>query len=72
MGLELFHNGRREDVGGLQLDAYTLLNLRARWTLSDAWSLGARIENLNDRDYELVRGYNTPGRSGFIDLVWTP
>ena len=72
VGLELFHNGRREDVGGLQLDAYTLLNLRARWTLSDAWSLGARIENLNDRDYELVRGYNTPGRSGFIDLVWTP
>lgn len=72
VGAELFHNGRRDDVGGLELDAYTLLNLRADWTLADAWTIGARLENLTDRNYELVHGYNTPGRSGFVELIWHP
>jgi vitamin B12 transporter len=61
-----------DDVGGLELDAYTLLNLRADWTLADAWTIGARLENLTDRNYELVHGYNTPGRSGFVELTWHP
>jgi vitamin B12 transporter len=72
VGAEVFHNGRRDDVGGVELGAYTLLNLRANWMLSDAWSIGARLENLTDRHYELVRGYNTPGRSGFVDVTWHP
>ena len=72
VGAELFHNGRRDDVGGLELGAYTLLNLRADWTLAEAWTLGARLENLTDRDYELVHGYNTPGRSGYVELIWHP
>ena len=72
VGMEVFHNGKRDDVGGLELQAYTLLNLRAGWTLDDAWTVGVRLENLTDRDYELLRGYNTPGRSGFVELTWHP
>jgi vitamin B12 transporter len=32
--------------------------------------LNARLENLFDRDYALVHGYNTPGRSAFIGIRW--
>ena len=34
------------------------------------WRFEARVENLADRDYELVSGYNTPGRSGLLSLRW--
>lgn len=72
VGAELHHVGRRDDVGDVRLGAFTLLNLRASWTLADAWSLGARLENLADRDYALVHGYNTPGRAGYLELRWQP
>ena len=70
-GAELIHSGTRADVGGIELPSYTLLNLRASWTLTPAWKLLARIENLTDKDYELAYGYNTPGRSGFLEVVWS-
>jgi vitamin B12 transporter len=54
------------------LPAYTLLNLRARCTLDAAWSVSGRIENLTDRDYELVHGYNTAGRSAWLEVTWQP
>ena len=45
-------------------------HLRLAWQFSPAWRVEGRLENLTDRDYELVRGYNTPGRSGLLSLVW--
>ena len=69
-GAELISSGKREDVGGIELAGYTLVNLRASWTLTPQWKLQARIENLTDRDYELAYSYNTPGRSGFVEVIW--
>lgn len=71
-GAEILHSSRRHDVGGVELGSYALLNLRARHALGEDWSIGLRLENLADRDYELVRGYNTPGRSGWLELTWQP
>lgn len=71
-GAEVVYAGRREDIGGIKLPAYAIVNLRARYTINPAWSVSARLENLADRDYELVHGYNTPGRSGFVEVVWQP
>ena len=71
-GIELAWNGRRDDVGDIELPAYAILNLRARHALADDWNLALRLENLTDRDYELVHGYNTPGRSAFIEVRWQP
>jgi len=34
--------------------------------------LGARLENAFDRFYELAHGYNTPGLSVFLEIVWQP
>ncbi len=70
-GAEVIRSGRRNDVGGIELPGYTLVNLRASWTLKAQWQLQARLENLTDRDYELAYGYNTPGRSGFLEVIWT-
>jgi vitamin B12 transporter len=71
-GIELLATGAREDVGGVELGGYTLVNLRGEVRLADDWRLFLRVENLTDRDYELAHGFNTPGRSGYVDLIWQP
>lgn len=71
-GIELLAVGEREDVGGVRLGGYALVNLRGQLRIGEDWNLHLRIENLADRGYELVHGFNTPGRSGYLDLVWQP
>jgi vitamin B12 transporter len=71
-GAEVVASGHADDVGGTTLAGYTIVNLRASYDLSRNFSLTARLENLFDRDYALVHGYNTPGRSGFLEVVWQP
>lgn len=71
-GAELVHAGQRDDVGGVELASYTLVNLRGSWSPVPHWRLAARLENVTDRDHELAFGYNTPGRTGLIEVIWTP
>ena len=71
-GLEFFASGKADDVGGVRLGGYALVNLRARYAFTPAWTLGLRAENIFDRTYELVHGYNTPGRAGYVTLAWEP
>ena len=72
-GLEMAVDGdyvsARPDFGA-NLAAYSLLHLRAAWPIGSAWRVEARLENLTDRDYQMVNGYNTPGRSGVVSVVW--
>ena len=70
--MEFAWSGKRDDVGGVVLGSYALVNLRANYVVSPSWRIGARLENLLDRDYALVRGYNTPGRSGYLTLTYSP
>jgi vitamin B12 transporter len=69
LGLDADHVSSRADFGAT-LGAYSLVHLRLAWPIGPAWRLEARVENLTDRDYEMVSGYNTPGRSGVLSLVW--
>ena len=72
-GLELAvdgdHVSARPDFGA-QLDAYSLLHLRLAWPIGANWRVEGRLENLTDRTYSQVSGYNTPGRSGLMSVVW--
>ncbi len=61
-----------DDIAGTALPGYAIMNLRATYAITADWRLTGRIENLFDRDYELVHGYNTPGLSGFLEVVWQP
>ncbi|MBS0430867.1 MAG: TonB-dependent receptor [Proteobacteria bacterium] len=70
-GIELYAEGRRQDIDG-PLGGYALVNARLNWSFSPAWQLHLRAENLADRTYYLVSGYNTPGRSGWVELAWSP
>jgi vitamin B12 transporter len=69
-GIDLSAVAARPDAGGVRLGGYGLVELRASVPLSPGWRVEARLENLGDRDYELVQGYNTPGRSGLLSLRW--
>lgn len=71
-GVEFVASGKREDVGNVTLPGYTLVNLRASYALATTWRVGLRLENVFDRDYELAHGYNTPGRSAYVEVVWSP
>ena len=49
-----------------ELKPYTLVDLRASYTLSDKLELYGRIENLFDENYETIRNYGTVGRGAFF------
>lgn len=71
-GLEWFYSGKREDFGGITLDSYQLINLRAGWAFNNAWRLELRADNLTDRHYEPAYGFNAAGRSWYVSLAWIP
>jgi vitamin B12 transporter len=72
LGLEWFYAGERSDFGGIMLNSYQLLNLRAGWAFRTAWRLDLRGENLADEGYEPAYGFDGAGRSWFLSLAWNP
>ena len=54
------------------VDGYTTADLYASYKLNQDWSLQAKVNNLTDKQYETVRGFNQPGRSVFVTLSWQP
>ncbi len=71
-GLEFVASSKRDDVSSYTLPGYALLNLRASYALDTTWHVGFRLENVFDRNYELAHGYNTPGRSAYLQIAWEP
>lgn len=55
-----------------RLAGYGVVNLHASTTLAREWELLARLDNVVDRQYQLAGGYDTPGRTFFVGLRWTP
>jgi len=68
-GLDFQAASARPDFG-YPAPGYGRLDARLGFRFAKAWRLEARLENLGDNDYELIPGYNTPGRSGLISLRW--
>jgi vitamin B12 transporter len=59
-------SGSRGDVSfpaSVLLPGYTLVNGSFGYRLGRDWSLQARVDNVLDRRYQLVYGYNTPRRN---------
>ncbi len=69
LGVELFTSSKSRDVGGDNA-SYNLVNVFGRYQFNEHYALSARIENLFDEDYEVARGYNTAGLSGFLTLTY--
>jgi vitamin B12 transporter len=70
LGLDLQAASRRPDFGGSSSPGYGRVDGRISYQFANAWSLEARIENLGNKDYALIPGYNTPDRSGLLSLRW--
>ncbi|MEJ2390123.1 MAG: TonB-dependent receptor [Gammaproteobacteria bacterium] len=73
VALDTYHSGSRPDIdintyAATTLPPYTLVNLNGTYRISHQLSLNVRIENLADEHYQLVDGYNTPGRSAYAEL----
>ncbi|MFT4193871.1 TonB-dependent receptor domain-containing protein [Ottowia sp.] len=74
LGAEVQASSRRYDnaANTTVLGGYGLVNLYASTTLAREWTLLARIDNLGDKNYQVASGYNTPGRTFYLGLRWTP
>ena len=73
LGGEWQYSGAREDIdintyARTRLAAYDLVNLTASYAIDKHLNLSLRAANIFNRDYMLVHGYNTPGRTLFVSL----
>ncbi|KZE33235.1 TonB-dependent receptor domain-containing protein [Crenobacter luteus] len=70
VGVELRAQGRRYDdsANNTRLAGYGVTNLFASYAIDRQWTLDARVDNVGDKEYELVRGYNTPRREYFLGV----
>ncbi|MES2993721.1 MAG: TonB-dependent receptor [Pseudomonadota bacterium] len=66
-GAALLRVGARPE-GSATLDAYTTLDLSARWRFAPRWQLEAKLLNATDRQYESARDYQSIGRQAWIGL----
>jgi vitamin B12 transporter len=69
VGGEWITTGAREDFDST-LGGYGVVNLSARVDIAKSWYIGARIDNLFNKDYQLAYSYNTPRRGAYITLGW--
>ena len=67
---ELYASSARLDAfSGQMLGGYTLLNLVAAYPLTSYADILVRWNNVLDKSYTLVQGYNTPGSNVFVNLA---
>lgn len=74
-GASVHYSGPRWDNGpsGREtLGAYTTVDLTASGALSKDWSWNARVQNLFDKKYQTVYGYNREPLGVFLGLTWRP
>jgi len=61
-GTTLRGASERYDSDGSRLGGYALMGLRTSWQVMPNVKLSAKLDNVFDREYQLVNGYNTQGR----------
>ncbi len=74
VGAEMLASGARFDspseAPATRLGGYAVVNLTLARRLSPAWAVELRWNNVANRDYELVQGFNTPGSNAMLSLKW--
>ncbi|GCB03821.1 outer membrane receptor protein [Ralstonia sp. SET104] len=68
-GVEWNAAGDRQD-STKTLGGYGLLNLVGRYQITPDWALSARVENVTNKNYQLIYPYNTASRGVFFTLSW--
>ncbi|PLT19835.1 MULTISPECIES: TonB-dependent receptor [Ralstonia] len=68
-GVEWNAAGDRQD-STRALGGYGVLNLVGRYQITRDWALSARLENVTNKNYQLIYPYNTASRGVFFTLSW--
>lgn len=55
-----------------QLPGYGTLDLRADYNLAKSWTVGAKLSNVLDKDYQTNSGYNQDGVNGLVTVKYAP
>ncbi len=55
---------------GIELEGYTVIDLRVAYTFNDHWKVSTKIENATDKNYQIINGFNTPDLSGYVSIQW--
>lgn len=55
-----------------RLSGYAIANVFARYAIDRDWSLEGRVNNVFDKDYELIKDYNTPRANAFVGVRYAP
>uniref|UniRef100_UPI0033420DC1 TonB-dependent receptor domain-containing protein n=1 Tax=Castellaniella defragrans TaxID=75697 RepID=UPI0033420DC1 len=72
LGAEYQYTGNRyaNTANSVRLGGFSLVNLTAAYDFSKSLGLQVRWNNVLDKDYVLVDGYNTPGSNVFVNVSW--
>lgn len=74
LGAHVLAVSRRYDdvANNRRLGGFGTLGLSAERPLGNDWRLNVRLNNVGNKTYETVYGYNQPGRSIYATLNWRP
>jgi vitamin B12 transporter len=76
LGAEMVASGQRFDSSNespaSRMPGYALFNLTLARSITPEWSVDVRWNNVADKEYELIPGFNTPGSNVLVSLRWTP
>ncbi|MDI4637855.1 MULTISPECIES: TonB-dependent receptor [Halomonadaceae] len=68
-GSVIAQNHRYDDAGNEErVGGFATLALRAGWNFAPRWSTRLTLENMLDKEYQTVDGYNSPGRAAFLSV----
>jgi vitamin B12 transporter len=71
LGSKIYASGARPNAGPLG-GGYALVSFYASRKMDHEWTARVKLENAFDREYQLIKGYNTPGRSIYATLQYQP
>jgi len=69
VGTEVIARSHAKDFGNAGIEripGYTLVNLLGQWKATPQLTLGLRADNVTDKQYAQVIGFNTADRSGYV------
>ena len=73
-GISLHYQGKSYDdaANNDRVDGFSRIDTRVVRTFKQDWNLEFKINNLFDKDYETVRGYNQDGRNFLVTFRYSP
>ncbi|TMS56908.1 TonB-dependent receptor [Imbroritus primus] len=72
LGADWFVTAERKENGNRTIGGYGLLGLSASYKLTPEVSVAARVDNVFDKDHQVIYPYNTPGRTAMVTLAYRP